>query len=179
MDELVDQLLLAEDMKGLESHVATFRDAAEQTKLLSAGVTKSAQNVSSHVANQKRKAERETQKRKREQEQRELEAVKMRARQAARKVKSESQTVQPIFLVGLDKLQSENVGEPFGDAVVDGSEPAILVAVRDAAQQWNREAKIQVREDAWTTHTPCFSLKFLVFFHKSMVLSHSYERGAS
>lgn len=112
MTELCEKVLNSQGMLELDEKLECWKHSVEQVKLLVAGISKSAQNITSHVANLSRKQKREETKRKKQQESTAVAEAKKMAKAAAKKVKDQEDTVDPIFEVGLDKLQHDMVMGP-------------------------------------------------------------------
>eukprot|EP00913_Durusdinium_trenchii_P025515 g23949.t1 len=108
MAELIEKVLTAKSIAELDEKLEIWKKCVEQVKLLAGRLSKSAQNLSCHVANLTRKVQRDENKRKRSEETLALKEVQKKAKAAAKKVKEAEATVLPIFQIGLDKLQSDD-----------------------------------------------------------------------
>ncbi|CAK9036130.1 Uncharacterized protein SCF082_LOCUS21603 [Durusdinium trenchii] len=144
MTELCEKVLNSQGMLELDEKLECWKHSVEQVKLLVAGISKSAQNITSHVANLSRKQKREETKRKKQQESTAVAEAKKMAKAAAKKVKDQEDTVDPIFEVGLDKLQHdmEVAGSEWSEfPTVD--EP-ILFKDNRKISEWANEPKMQL-----------------------------------
>eukprot|EP00435_Cladocopium_sp_Y103_P027036 s3755_g6.t1 len=109
MTEIQEKILLVETMKDLDEKLEVWTKCVQQVKLLAGGISKSASNLTTHVANIARKAQRDETKKRRLEETKAVAEAKKKAKAAAKKVKDDANSTPPIFEIGLDKLQHTDV----------------------------------------------------------------------
>ena len=148
-NEILDQVLGVNTVKDLDELLATWRSAADQVKLLAAGIAKSANNVKAHVDASARKALRKEKMEEKAKEQKLVDHVKKTAKEAAAKVKELEAEAPPLFKQDLPKLQQQGVfkkvviHEQIEGAAINLAEPFVL-AECSAVTDWSQQAKIQV-----------------------------------
>ena len=149
MGDVIEGVLTANDMEALNAMIEKVKKSADQTKLLSGGMAKSATHLATHTQNLKRKAEREQNKRKRQEEAQELQAVKMRAKDAAKRVEEQASSTPPIFQLAQAALLDHGAATEL--KVLDGDvpknfdvdTPTIFRRVPEI-EKWSKEPKLQV-----------------------------------
>ena len=109
MTEIQEKILAVETMKDLDEKLDAWTKCVQQVKLLAGGISKSAGNLTTHVANIARKAVREESKKRKAEENKAVAEAKKKAKAAAKKVKEQAESTPAIFQIGLDKLQQTDV----------------------------------------------------------------------
>ena len=105
MTELCEKFLSVETMKELDELLEIWKNSTAQIKLMVGGIGKSSQNLTTHLSNLSKQAQREKDKKRRQEENKEVTEVRKRAKAAAKKVKEQEGSMPEIFQIGLDKLQ--------------------------------------------------------------------------
>ena len=147
--DVIEAVLTANDMAELEAMIEKVRKSSDQTKLLSGGMSKSATHLSTHTQNLKRKAEREQNKKKRLEEAQELQAFRMRAKDAAKRVKEQATTCPTVFQHAHVTLLAAGAVTEFqvvtGEVAkgFDVDVPTIFKNV-PVIETWSKEPKLQV-----------------------------------
>ena len=109
MTEICEKVLLVNSIKDLDEILETWKNCVSQVKLMVGGMSKSSQNLSSHLTNISKQAQRDADKKRKQAENLEVAEAKKKAKAAAKKVKEQEVSVPEIFNIGLDKLQGTSV----------------------------------------------------------------------
>ena len=109
LEELCEKVLSVDTMKELDDKLEAWKNCTAQVKLLVGGISKSSQNLSTHLSNAARQVQREADKKRKQAETKEVAEAKKKAKAAAKKVKEQEDSTPPIFQIGLDKLQETSL----------------------------------------------------------------------
>ena len=115
LEELCEKVLSVDTMKELDDKLEAWKNCTAQVKLLVGGISKSSQNLSTHLSNAARQVQREADKKRKQAETKEVAEAKKKAKAAAKKVKEQEDSTPPIFQIGLDKLQETSLAPAMKD----------------------------------------------------------------
>lgn len=117
LEELREKVLSVDTMKELDDKLEVWKNCIAQVKLLVGGISKSSQNLTTHLSNVARQVQREADKKRKQAETKEVAEAKKKAKAAAKKVKEQEISTPPIFKIGLDKLQETSLAPAMKDPV--------------------------------------------------------------
>lgn len=115
LEELCEKVLTVDSMKELDEKLEVWKNCTAQVKLLVGGISKSSQNLTTHLSNAARQVQREADKKRKQAETKEVAEAKKKAKAAAKKVKEQEISTPAIFQIGLDKLQETSLAPAMKD----------------------------------------------------------------